>query len=138
MITINIGTDRGNITGVELDRYFEDLKFSEIKAIAAEQFGEEVAIQGWADVTPKRVNVDRDQFIKRKPALEHFFGSTHGKAISKNYIEQNLQIPRGKLSKCVSKFGDRYLDRIDLIMLNQFLKSLQKEIQTLINELPTL
>ena len=55
---INIGTDKGNITGVEIDKPFADITYKDIKAIIEDIKGvgwlTHNRVQGWANVTPKK------------------------------------------------------------------------------------
>lgn len=46
---INIGTDRGNICGVEIDKAFKEITYQDISKVAKERFGDEKGfrIEGW-------------------------------------------------------------------------------------------
>ena len=50
---INIGTNKKNITGVEIDKKFNDIQYDDIVHIVREKLGDMkgVIIQGWCDVT---------------------------------------------------------------------------------------
>ena len=50
---INIGTNKKNIIGVEIDKKFNDIQYDDIVDIVREKFGDMkgVNIQGWCDVT---------------------------------------------------------------------------------------
>ena len=56
MTIINIGTNKKNIVGVEINKPFEDITFKDIQNIVAEKLGEGhgLTIQGWCDVTKKQ------------------------------------------------------------------------------------
>ena len=53
MAKINIGTTRGNIVGVEIDKPFKDITLKDIHAKVIEKFGttQAICVHGWADVT---------------------------------------------------------------------------------------
>ena len=53
--TINIGTDKGSILGIEVEKCFNDITLSDIIEIATIAFDsiDELNIQSWADVTPE-------------------------------------------------------------------------------------
>ena len=51
---VNIGTNKGNIVGIEFNKAFDDIVVREILDVVYEKFGYEVRLQGWADVTPKQ------------------------------------------------------------------------------------
>jgi len=53
---INIGTTKGNIVGFEIDKEFDDIRYSEdIHPVIVNRFGTDVGIIGWApwsDIQP--------------------------------------------------------------------------------------
>lgn len=53
MTTINIGTDKGNITGAKVDKPFKKIEFIDITQIVRKHFGTMtgIFIHGWADVS---------------------------------------------------------------------------------------
>lgn len=52
---INIGTNQGNIVGVEIDKQFNDITFEDIMKIAKQRFpkADHIMILGW---TPHKSN----------------------------------------------------------------------------------
>jgi len=50
---INIGTNKKNIIGVEIDKKFNDIQYDDIVHIVREKLGDMkgVIIQGWCDAT---------------------------------------------------------------------------------------
>ena len=57
---INIGTNKKNITGVEIDKPFKDIVYQDIVAIVRKTYPDMkgVNIQGWCDVTYTKRNKD--------------------------------------------------------------------------------
>lgn len=57
---INIGTNKKNITGVEIDKPFKDIEYQDIVAIVRKTYPDMkgVNIQGWCDVTYKKRSKD--------------------------------------------------------------------------------
>jgi hypothetical protein len=55
MTVINIGTNKKNIVGVEIDKPFDEISYADIKQIVEEKYGipNTIQIQGWCDVTKK-------------------------------------------------------------------------------------
>jgi hypothetical protein len=52
---INIGTTKGNITNVEINKKFEDITYREdILPIMREKFGKDAYIIGWVETPKKR------------------------------------------------------------------------------------
>ena len=55
MATINIGTNKGNITQVRFNKPFKEITFTDIQKVVSERYGVgPIQIFGWAQVYPKR------------------------------------------------------------------------------------
>ena len=54
MTTINIGTNKKNITNVKIDKPFKDISYQDIVNIVRQTYPDMkgINIQGWCDVTP--------------------------------------------------------------------------------------
>ena len=51
MTTINIGTNKGNIVGVEIDKHFKEIGYQDVLKVAKKHFGEiEFKVYGWCFV----------------------------------------------------------------------------------------
>ena len=52
--TINIGTSRGNMVGIEIDKPFNEIRYADILKIVTEKFKDAngARIDGWCDVSP--------------------------------------------------------------------------------------
>jgi len=62
---INIGTTRGNIVGVEVDKDFEEITYDDIIPFIIEQYGsmKVVAVIGWApNIEPGDIYVEEDDW----------------------------------------------------------------------------
>ena len=59
MTTINIGTNKKNITNVEIDKPFKEITYQDIVKIVRETFTDMkgINIQGWCDVSHVRSKV---------------------------------------------------------------------------------
>lgn len=54
MATINIGTNKGNITQVRINKPFKEITATDVYKIALEKYGSPISIHGWAKVYPKK------------------------------------------------------------------------------------
>ena len=68
MTKINIGTNRGNIVGVMIDKPFKDIQTADIYEIAIAKFGTTTTfhVHGWADVTDySQLNTPQDDTTEK-------------------------------------------------------------------------
>jgi hypothetical protein len=54
MTTINIGTNKGNITGIKVDKPFKEISFSDIAEIVKGYYNGRARVIGWCNVSQSK------------------------------------------------------------------------------------
>ena len=110
MTKINIGTDHGNLVGIEVDKPFDEISQSDVRKIINEHFTYEgkvvpVHIYGWADVTP--IEVESNPEIKLLAGLLEY--AIDNGRISGNY---DLRVEISSVRDSYKKIAEDYLKSI--------------------------
>lgn len=84
---INIGTNKGNIVGIEIDKEWKDITMKDIKLLAKEKFGEiPKVIHGWVPHNSKAIIQPED--YKEKPYYKELDKTT--KLIFDSYFSRAI------------------------------------------------
>lgn len=56
MTIINIGTNKGNLQGIEFDKPFEEITYEDVRAIVRRKIGEWAKIDGWVNASEEEAD----------------------------------------------------------------------------------